>query len=169
MRLRNLASCFALLLLYTAAMAQSGNPGKTEAVINGKKVTITYGRPNLGGRDVLSLAQPGTVWRLGKDWATEIESQGDLMFGTTIIKAGKYSLWAKKTGENSWVLLAHPKTRVWGFPPLTDGFLAEAPLRLTRGASSAEELVITLANDKGKASVTIQWGTALLSGSIGVK
>jgi len=44
----------------------------TEAVINGKKVSITYGRPSingpaLAGRDLFSVAPVGFVWRFGRN------------------------------------------------------------------------------------------------------
>jgi hypothetical protein len=132
----------ALLSLITiclagAAFAQEGERGTATATVNGKKITIDYGRPSLGGRDVLSLAQTGTVWRLGRDKATEIETAGDLVIGDKVLKAGRYSLWAKKTGADTWVLAFHPKTGVWGAPALKEGYAAELPLQVTKAPDSA--------------------------------
>lgn len=168
MRIRKLLPCVALLCLAVPVLAQAAGRGTTETTIKGKKVSINYGRPSLGGRDVLSLAQTGMVWRLGMDKSTQIVSAGDLIVAGKTLKAGKYSLWAKKTGPTSWVLAFHPDADVWGSPELTEGYVAQLPLRLTKAQDSAEELTISLATNKGMAVVRIHWGTAVLSGSFGV-
>lgn len=169
MRIKKMLFSIALLCLVVPVIVQAAERGTAEATIKGKKVSINYGRPSLGGRDVLSLAQTGMVWRLGMDKSTQIESSGDLIVAGKTLKAGKYSLWAKKTGPNSWVLAFHPNADVWGAPELTEGYVAELPLTLTKAKDSAEELTISLADNKGRAGVRIQWGTAVLSGSFGVK
>ncbi|HKV41822.1 MAG TPA: DUF2911 domain-containing protein, partial [Blastocatellia bacterium] len=69
--------------------------GKAEASVNGKSISIDYGRPSLKGRDILSLAPVGTIWRVGMNQATEITSSGELKVGDKELKAGKYSLWVK--------------------------------------------------------------------------
>jgi hypothetical protein len=157
----------ALVVVATAQM--NAARGKAEATIKGKKVTIDYGRPSLKGRDIFSMVQPGMVWRLGMNQATQIESTGDLVVAGKEVKAGKYTLWAKKTGADSWTLAFHPKTGVWGAPPLKDGYIAELPLKTEKVGDSAEELTITLADNNGKAGINIHWGTAALTGSFDVK
>ena len=149
------------------------NRGTADATINGKKVSVEYGRPSLGGRDfekdVLSMASVGMVWRLGMNQPTSITSAGDLVVGGKTLKAGKYSLWAKKTGDQTWVLEFHPQVPSWGDPPLTEGFAAETPLKFSKSPTKAEQLTITLAASKGNADMTISWGDARLSSSFGVK
>ncbi|MFY9609409.1 MAG: DUF2911 domain-containing protein [Blastocatellia bacterium] len=171
MNFRKLALCAATLcaLVAVAAAQMSAARGKAEATIKGKAVAIDYGRPSLKGRDIFSMVQPGMVWRLGMNMSTSIETAGDLVVAGKELKAGKYSLWAKKTGADSWTLAFHPKTGVWGAPPLTDGFIAELPLKTEKVADSAEQLTITLADNKGKAAIKIHWGTAALTGSFDVK
>jgi hypothetical protein len=170
MNLRKLTFCAATLCALVAiAVAQGAARGKAEATVNGKAITIDYGRPSLKGRDILSLAPQGMVWRLGMNMSTSIETAGDLVVAGNELKAGKYSLWAKKTGPDSWTLAFHPKTGVWGAPGLKDGFIAELPLKTEKVADSAEQLTISLADNKGKAGIKIHWGTASLSGSFDVK
>ena len=156
------------LCLAASAFAQA-NRGAAEVTIHGKKITIDYGRPSLNGRDMIGQMMPGMIWRTGMNLATHIETAGDLVVGGKELKAGKYTLWTKKTGPNAWLLLFHPKTGVWGAPPLTEGFIAEMPLKMGTAKDSAEQVTITLADNKGKADITIQWGTALLNGSFDVK
>lgn len=172
MKFQRMYSLVALLCLAAVACAQGGGQaaarGTAEATIKGKKIVITYGRPNLQGRDMLGKATVGTVWRVGSNQATEIDTAADLKIGGTVLKAGKYSLWAKKTGDNAWVLAFHPKTGVWGAPPLKEGYVAELPLTVSTAADSAEQVTITLSEKGGNGNVKIQWGTAVLSGDFGV-
>lgn len=170
MSLRRITLCLFALCLTVPAFAQmNAAREKTSATVKGKTVTITYGSPSWGGQDRLGAAPTGTIWRLGMNQATEIESTGDLVVGDKTLAAGKYSLWAKKTGDNSWSLLFHPKTGIWGAPALKEGFVAETPLKLKTGAEHAEKLVISLTDTKGKAGIEVHWGTAVLSGDFGVK
>jgi hypothetical protein len=167
-RTRVLAIC-AILALATSAFAQGGGRGSASVEIKGTKIAITYGRPELKGRDLTSTAPVGTVWRLGKNEATEIETSGDLDVAGTNLKAGKYSLWARKVSDGEWHLAFHPKTGVWGAPPLKDGYVAELPLKGSTAATPVEVLKISLADAGGNARVTIEWGTSVLTGDIGVK
>jgi len=161
------------LMVYLAYSASGQNRGTADATVNGKKVSVEYGRPSIGGRDfqkdIMTLASVGTVWRLGMNQPTSLTSAGDLVVGGKTLKAGKYSLWAKKTGDQSWMLEFHPQVPAWGDPPLTEGFAAETPLRFSKTVDKTEQLTITLAANKGNADMSINWGDARLSASFGVK
>ena len=173
MKTRTLFLSLLLALAAAAPLAAQNNPptarGKAEATVKGKAVSISYGRPALKGRDMLAQAKPGLVWRLGTNEATEINTAGDLVIDGKELKAGKYSLWVRKTGEDTWTLAFHPKTGVWGAPALKEGYVAELPLKFTKADDSAEELTIHLADRDGKGEIKIHWGTALLTGWFDVK
>jgi Protein of unknown function (DUF2911) len=169
MNLKKLVLCAAMLCALVAVGLAQANRGKAEATIKGKQITIDYGRPSLKGRDMFGMIQPGMVWRLGMNAATNIETTGDLVVAGTEVKAGKYTLWAKKTGADTWTLGFHPKTGVWGLPELKEGYIAELPLKAEKVAESAEQLTITIADNKGKAGINIHWGTVALTGSFDVK
>jgi hypothetical protein len=168
--MKRLLSLVVIATLATVAGAQ-GSSGRatTEATVKGTKIAITYGRPELKGRDLTKEAPVGTVWRLGRNEATEIATSGALDVAGTAVPAGKYSLWAKKTGDTDWQLNFHPKTGIWGAPPQTDGYVASLPLTRSTGANSVELLTISVADAGGKAQVKIEWGTTVLTGDIGVK
>lgn len=169
MNLRRIALCFLALCLAVPALAQmSGGRETATATVKGKKLSIDYGSPSWGGQDRLGKAQVGMVWRLGMNKPTVLETEGDLDVGGKQLKAGKYSLWAKKTGDNSWVLAFHPTVPPWGAPELKEGYAAELPLKMETAKDHAEKLSISLADMKGKAGIKIHWGTAVLSGSFGV-
>jgi hypothetical protein len=157
-----------VIAMAVAACAQGPNRGTTEITINGKALSINYGRPMLKGRDMLGRAATGTIWRLGSNRTTEITSAADLDIAGTALKAGSYSLWTKKT-DDGWILLFHPQLGRNGMPVQTEGFVAQMPLTQTTAGNSVEQLTITLSNDGGKAQIKIEWGTAVLTGSFGVK
>jgi len=169
MRLRRLLLCMTMVCLAASVWAQDSNRGTTEVTIKGKKISINYGRPSLKGRDLLSMAPVGTVWRLGMNQATSIDTAADLKVSGKDVAAGKYTLWLKKTGDTSWSLNFHPKTGVWGVPELKEGYIAELPLKFEKAGDSAEQVTIALSDNKGNAGIKIQWGTLLLTGSMGVK
>jgi len=173
MNLKKLALCAAILCAIAAVAIAQGNRGTAEATIKGKKILIDYGRPPLGGHSVAELPVGG-VWRLGMNEATRIETAADLGVGAATVKAGTYTLWVKRTGDNAWALAFHPKTeangrKLWGAPPQTSGFIAETPLKLTKAKDSVDQVTITLADAKGKAAFKVQWGTDVLAGSFDVK
>jgi hypothetical protein len=179
MTTRKTLLALSLTLTFAAACAaqqsqqqqQAAKPsrGAAEATVKNKKLTIDYGKPTLKGRDVLAKAPDGMVWRLGMNEATQLTTSGDLVVGGKELKAGKYTLWVRKTGADAWTLAFHPKTGVWGAPAPKDGFVAEAPLKLEKSDASADELMIALGDKNGDAAIKIHWGTALLTGTFGVK
>ena len=70
------------LALATVASAQQRKSPHEEAsvTVDGKTVTITYGRPYMKGRKIFGGLVPyGDVWRTGADEATTISSSADLM------------------------------------------------------------------------------------------
>ncbi len=165
MKVKLIALCMSMMLFAAPLLAQTGR-GVAEVTINGKKISIDYGRPSWGGKDRLADAPVGFIWRLGMNLATHIETAADLTIAGKTVAAGKYTLWAKRTGDNAWALLFHPKTGAWGFPSPESGFIAELPLKLEKAKEAADLLTISLADNKGKAGIKIQWGTALLTGSL---
>jgi hypothetical protein len=79
------------------------------ATLDGRKVSIEYGRPELGGRTIdalLSKLAADRIWRAGVDQVTTLTSEADLMVGDTRVAAGKYSLYvyAPETGPFALVL-----------------------------------------------------------------
>src|SRR5688572_22723505 len=140
MRFRSIATIIIMLCLSVSLFAQAANRGTATATINGKTVSIDYGRPSWGGKDRLNALPVGMVWRLGMNKPTVIETSGDLVVAGKELKAGKYSLWAKRTGQDSWILAFHPEIPGWGVPVKTEGFVAELPLKSGKATDTAEQL-----------------------------
>ena len=160
------------LLLVALALALAGghalahNPrGTAEATIAGKKVSISYGRPSLNGRDMLGQAAPGMIWRLGSEDATSLTSEGQLWFGQQKLEPGSYTLFAKKT-EGAWELLVNTETGQSGLAHDPAKDLLAVPLQVEEAPEAAEMFTISLADagDGMNASLRMQWGkTALVT------
>jgi hypothetical protein len=75
--------------------------------LNGKAVTINYGRPSLEGRTVDDLLKklPGDrMWRIGANQVTTLTTEADLDLGGQIVPAGKYSIYVYVPESGDWQL-----------------------------------------------------------------
>ncbi len=135
--------------------------------LSGESISVDYGRPDLVGRDLLALARPGLVWRLGMNQATTLSSSADLDFDGQLVRRGNYSLFAKKESAKEWVLRVSSQTGLWG----TAGYdekndVASIPLRGASLPAPIEKLTILLekrSEDRG--DLAIQWGERELRAS----
>ncbi len=154
-------------LLLTLALGITGsalahNPrGEAGASFNGKAVTVDYGRPSLNGRDMLGMATPGMVWRLGSEAATTLTSEGSLMFGQKMVPAGQYTLFARKT-DSGWDLLVNRQTGQWGTDHDPEQDILSVPLKMETRDNSEELFTITLTADGMNGQLTMQWGATAL-------
>ncbi len=123
--------------------------GTAEVVIDGKKISIEYGRPALQGRDMLGRLAVGGTWRMGADAATTLDTQAKLKFGDQVIEPGNYRLTAKRVGETDWHLLVNG-----------DAGNLEIPLETGEPGSSVESFTINLESKGGnQGRFSMAWGT----------
>lgn len=142
------------------AQGQGAERGKAELTLDGKKITITFGRPSTEGAGYKSMeagVPDGTLWRMGSNQATKIETEGDLKFGDTVIKAGTYSLVAKRKGDK-WNLLFHPNADRWGIPVPKDGYIAEVELKTSKPKEPVKLLTLKLEKTDDGGEFTLAWG-----------
>lgn len=103
--------------------AQDAPRGAAEGAIQGKRVTVEYGRAALRGRSLDSLIAQlpdDRVWRAGADEVTTFTTEGDLsvegLTGTACtrnrrpspgrrVPAGKYSVYISAPTEGNWLLI----------------------------------------------------------------
>ena len=140
-----------LALICNVAMAQLPR-GTAKASVGGETVEIEYGRPSLNGRDMLGRAQAGTVWRMGADGATIMETGTALKFGDSVVPAGSYTLRARKESGSSWTLL---------IDSAGSGTVAEVPLEVSQPSSAVELFTIELKGEGAKGSFSMAWGEML--------
>jgi len=73
-------TAFVMLVgLIAAAQEKRASPHETvELTLNGKKITVTYGRPYMKGRKIVGGLVPyDEVWRTGADEATVLTTEAD--------------------------------------------------------------------------------------------
>ncbi len=161
-RAANVVMGVALALSLGAGLALAHNPrGEAKASFSGKAVSVDYGRPSLNGRDMLGMATPGMIWRLGSEGATTITSEGSLMFGSEMLPAGAYTLFAKKT-DAGWDLVVNKETGQMGNAHDPGHDVLSMPMKVETRDSSEEMFTISLMADGMNGQMTMQWGTTAL-------
>jgi hypothetical protein len=151
------------------AAAAASDRGVAELAADGKKVSIDYGRPSTEGAGYKQMAQgvpEGYVWRLGRNQATRLETDADLLFGDTLVEAGEYGLWARRVGDR-WDLVFNSNARVWGVPYRADGEIASAAMEQSTSEQSVELLTIAIEAAENGGVIRVHWGTEI--GSVAFK
>ncbi len=138
---------------------QGGSPHvRSNWVLEGANISITYGRPYLKGRTIGETVDPteGRVWRLGADEATTLSSDRPLMIGPTLVPSGSHTLWILDTGD-TWELIVNEQTGQSGteYDPTHD--LARIPMKVAQASVPAEQLTLSI----GAGQLTIEWGRML--------
>jgi hypothetical protein len=137
----------------------------TSAVIDGDRVTITYGRPYTkhpktgevrkiwGG-----LVPYGAAWRLGSDEATLLVTQHPITLGGFDLPAGAYTLYMVPSETGDSKLAISKKIGAWGVPVDEKNDLARVDL--TKGATKSPVDQLTIAvqkNPAGGGLIKISW------------
>ena len=185
---RSFAATAAAVALAAAAGAQQGQERvpreQPSALLNGKKVTVEYGRPALKGRtldELMSKLGKDRVWRAGENQVTKFSNESDILVGGQKLPAGKYTLYLQLPEGGNWHLLLntdpgialkeiYPPARpevaneLW---PRLDGYekikateVLRVPLRRATTTSTAtDKFLITFEPAKGGVSaITFTWG-----------
>jgi Protein of unknown function (DUF2911) len=158
-----LAVALAMAVPLLAANAR----GKSEITLNGKTVSVDYGRPTLHGRTIqqmLAMPSPtGKFWRLGADSSTTFVTGTTLTFGDTTVPAGTYSLWAEHVDNTHWDLVFNTQHGQWGTSHDPTKDLVKVPLHESKASDSAAMVTIKLTNEGGGGHFSVQWGDLMLA------
>ena len=130
----------------TQLAAQRVSPHEQTAVtIDGKKITIDYGRPYVKGRKIFGgLHAYGTVWRAGADEATKLTTPADLTIGNLQVPKGEYALFVL-VQEKAWKLIVNSVANQWGafkHDPSKD--LGRVDMKTIAAPALAEQFTISL-------------------------
>lgn len=173
----------ALMAIAVLSFAQEeAERGLAEATINGKTVSVDYGRPSLNGRSIdelIAKLPEDRMWRAGMNQVTVLKTEADLVLGDKPVPAGKYSLYvhAPEKGEWSLVLnsvLGQPLSKVWAQAPenlanepwphfayskeIGDKEVARAQMKSGQMNPPAELFTIDLKSADGGAVMKLSWG-----------
>lgn len=150
----------ALIVAVVAMQRQRVSPHETvELTLNGKKVSVTYGRPSLKGRKAVgdSLVPYGKVWRTGADEATELTTEADLMIGGLHVPAGSYSLFTLPS-ESGWKLIVNKTAKQWGaFSYKEADDLGRVDMKVGKTASTVEQFTISLTGSGSSGTLKLEW------------
>ena len=156
---------------YTAAPSTRGTvqvnlSGPRGSSLAPASVKIDYGQPHLRGRTLHTgdLVPLDSVWRLGANEATELETTIDLTIGGQAVPKGKYSLFALPTASG-WKLIINKNTGQWGTNYAAEHDLVRVDLRKRTLTQPIESFSMWLVPQQGTATGELRfaWGTAELS------
>jgi hypothetical protein len=148
---------------WTAADARGANMGplsprdSTTATLGGATITVDYSRPARRGRTIWGDVVPwGSVWRLGADFATHLQTTADLTIGGRPLPAGTYTLWMLPVEGGETQLIINSQTRIFGtqYNPARD--LVRVPLTREPLLEPVERLTIVVEGGR----FWIRWGNA---------
>ena len=107
-------------------------------------VMVTYSRPSKRGRVIWGELVPwNAVWRFGADFATHISTSADLMFGSTVVPAGRYTLWMRPSEQGS-ELIVNKSVNIFGtnYNPAND--LVRVPLNRSELRAPVEKFTLQI-------------------------
>jgi hypothetical protein len=117
-------------------------PDTTRAAISGANIAVAYSRPAKRGRVIFGNVVPwNQVWRTGANAATVFTTDKDLVFGTTVVPAGKYTLWTVPTPTGA-KLIINSETGQWGTDYHSDKDFAKIDLTSNHLSQPVEQFVI---------------------------
>lgn len=141
-----------------------GSPHETvEYMIQGAKITLSYGRPFIKDRKIEQVAPMGKPYRLGSDEATKLTTDKTLMIGSLMVPPGSYSLFAIPS-DAGWKLAVNKQTGQNGTDYDEKQDLGRTDLKKTTVAKPQENFTITLTDKPG--AINFDWGTTRLTADL---
>lgn len=156
---RNIVVCVVMCGILTIGALAQGSRGKAEMKVGAGMITVDYGQPALKGRDMLSKLEVGGFWRMGSNQATLITTPVDLMFGSTRIAKGSYTLFMKREAADAYQLVFNSQTGQWGTQRDASKDVASVPMKKETLTSPVEVLTIELKPAAGGGTFSLSWGT----------
>lgn len=163
-------ACAAVLVTVAFTQEARKSPHETVSVtLNGKNISISYGRPYLHGRKAIggSLVPFGQVWRTGADEATKLTTDADLMIGTLKVPKGSYALFTVPAKDH-WTLVVNKTANQWGaFKYDESQDLGRTELKVQQLSSPVEQFTIELTKrSDNEATLTLSWENTKASTTI---
>lgn len=157
-----------------ATVAVALNPPRGAQGLEPARIRIDYGQPHLRGRKLHTgnLVPLDSVWRLGANEATGLETGVDLIIGGQLVPKGKYTLAALPTASG-WKLIVNKNVGQWGTDYAKEHDLVRIDLRKRVLPTPVESFSIWLipATQPGtpNGELRFAWGDTELSTTWSVK
>jgi hypothetical protein len=149
----------------------------TSTVVDGDRVTITYGRPF--SKDPKSgemrkiwggLVPYGKAWRMGSDEATLLITQQPIEFGETLVPAGAYTLYMVPSENGPAKLAISKRIGQWGVGVDEKHDLARVDLKKSTLESPVHQFTISIEkNPAGGGVIKLKWEDTEYSADFTVK
>jgi hypothetical protein len=154
------------------AQIRASEIGSMSQIIDGTKLTVTYSRPRLRGREKVFgtyAAHWGETWTPGANWSTVMEvSKGITVNGVPLPK-GKYSIWMVLREQGDWTTIFEPDWHRFHMePPDSNARQIRVATQIDQAPSvdvltwSMPELTVS------GGTLAMQWGTTRATMKIGV-
>lgn len=171
-----IAAALAMALPAAAQTRVNSTGGKsphetTSTVIDGNRVSITYGRPFAKGRKIWGGLVPwGEAWRMGADEATTLIAQRPIFIGDTTIPAGAYTLYMVPDENGTSKLAFSSKIGAWGVPVDTSHDLTRVDLKKSALDAPIEQFTMAVEkNPAGGGTIVMKWESTEYSVAFTVK
>jgi hypothetical protein len=163
----------ATVALIVAVVAQGNRVSPhetTELTINGKKITVTYGRPSMKKRKIMGELVPfGQVWRTGADEATMLKTDADLTIGNLAVPKGSYAIFTLPT-QSGWKLIVNKVAEQFGaFTYDEKQDLGRVDMKVGKTSAPIEQFTITLAKSGNGGVMKLEWENTSASVDFQVK
>jgi hypothetical protein len=172
-----IAVCLLILPIFAQTPAEAPKDrGETSLNLGEGKVSVDYGRPAVGGRDITKMIEPGMEWRMGSNAPTTLSTDINLKFGEKTVSKGKYVLKAKLIEAGKWHLMIYKEKEVIAEVPLTLGKNSqpvelvtiklektENPMGLEKNPKNSQKLTLKGGKDGQGGKFILEWGTLSLS------
>jgi len=137
----------------------------TSAVIDGNRVTVSYGRPFTKNpktgepRKIWGGLVPwGKAWRTGSDEATLLVTQNPIIIGETTIPAGAYTLYTVPSENGPSKLAFCTKVGAWGVPVNEKNDLARVDMKKETLGNPVHQFTMAVAkNPSGGGVLKLMW------------
>ncbi len=144
--------------------------GSADVTLDGKKITVDYGRPYMRGRKIMGGLVPyGQVWRTGANAATGFVTATDITVGGVAVPKGSYTLYTLPTADG-WKLIINKQTGQWGTEYDQTKDLARIDMKKEKLNATLDQFTISF-DRKGddKAEMIFDWENTRISVPIAVK
>jgi hypothetical protein len=161
-----------------AASTGGNSPHETtSAMIDGSRVTITYGRPFTNNpktgepRKIWGGLVPwDKAWRAGADEATLLITQQPLAFGDTTVPAGAYTLYVIPSESGTSKLAISKNLGGWGVPVNEKNDLARVDLKKESTDKPVDQFTMAVAkNPAGGGLIKLAWENTQFTAPFTVK
>lgn len=139
------------------AIGEMSPPDTTKATVGGANIQVAYSRPLKRGRVIFGNVVPwNQVWRTGANAATQLTTDRDLVFGATVLPAGKYTLWTLPTPTGA-KLIVNRETGQWGTDYHADKDFARLDLGTNQLSQPVEQFIIGVAPQGSGGVLRLAW------------